>query len=213
MLSGTDPYSDQHYGVPGEIMFKDSPPEKVRRLPAPNGFTLPELLAVVAIVSVIAALALPSFNSLYEECCLKVAMTEIAAMIREAKQLACTDGSSYAVGFATGSGKISLISARGADGSWNTGDDRVMRSFLLQKKGGGLRFGYGDHGPLPGLAATADGVTFQSNNTLVCNADLTGNAGTVYLVSRCGAAMALTMNSRDFGYTLWRWNGSKWVRS
>jgi len=193
-------------------MSKDSSPEQIRRLPAANGFTLPELIVVVAIVIVIAALALPAFRSLYEGCCLKVAMTEIAAMIREAKQNACTDGSSYAVGFATGSGRISLISGRGADGSWNTGDDRVVRSFRLQEKGGGLRFGYGDHGPLPGLAATTDGVTFQSNNTLVCNPDLTGNAGTVYLVAPCGAAMALTMNSRDFGYTLWRWGGGKWER-
>jgi prepilin-type N-terminal cleavage/methylation domain-containing protein len=193
-------------------MSEDPSPNAVRRLPAPNGFTLPELLAVVAIVSVIAAFAFSAFSSFYEGCCLKVAITEIAAMIREAKQHALIEGSCYAVGFATGSGKISLISGRGPDGSWNTGDDQVLRSFRLQEKGGGLSFGYGEHGPLPGLAATGDGVTFQTNNALVCNPDLTGNAGTVYLVSRHGAAMALTMNSRDFGYTLWRWGGSKWEK-
>ena len=59
---------------------------------------------------------------------------------------------------------------------------------------------------------TEDGVTFQSNNTLVCNADMTGSAGTVYIISRRGAAMAVLMNSTDFGYSLWNWDGKKWVR-
>lgn len=32
------------------------------------------------------------------------------------------------------------------------------------------------------------------------------------LVSRCGSAMALAMNSHDFSYTLWRWGGGRWER-
>ena len=84
--------------------------------------------------------------------------------------------------------------------------------FRLSDKGGGLRFGYGSYGPLPGLAAASDGITFQSNNTLVCNGDLTGSAGTVYIISRSGSAMAITMNSSDFSYSMWRWIGKKWVR-
>jgi prepilin-type N-terminal cleavage/methylation domain-containing protein len=183
------------------------------RLPAPNGFSLPEILIAVALISFLAALAVPALSSLYEGCCVKATVTDIAGMIKEAKQRALIDGKSYAVGFAPATGKVSLISARGPDGIWNTGDDLVMRSFLLTDKGGGLRFGYGGHGPLSGLAATEDGVTFQTNNTLVCNIDLTGNAGTVYIVSRCGAAMALTMNSRDFSWTIWRWTGQRWVRT
>jgi len=182
------------------------------RLSAPYGFTLPEILVAVVVTAVLAALAVPAFSSLYEECCAKAAMAEIAGMIKEAKHQAFIDGRSYAVGFTPATGKVALISGSGPDGRWNTADDRIMRSFHLADKGGGLRFGYGDHGPLPGLAATADGVTFQTNNTLVCNADLTGNAGTVYLVSRCGAATALTMNSRDFSWTLWNWSGAKWKR-
>ena len=47
---------------------------------------------------------------------------------------------------------------------------------------------------------------------MVCNTDLTGNAGTVYLISRNGSAMAIVMNSTDFSYALWRWGGKKWQR-
>jgi len=212
MFSGNELCSEVHFGSSGYVMSKVPLSRASSRLPAPNGFSLPEMLVVIAIISVLALLAVPAFSSLYEECCVKVAVTEIAGMIKEAKQNALIDGKCYAVGFIPATGKVSLISGRGPDGNWNTGDDPVMRSFRLTDKGGGLRFGYGGHGPLTGLAATEDGVTFQTNNTLVCNPDLTGNAGTVYVVSRCGAAMALTMNSRDFGWTLWRWSGRKWVR-
>jgi Tfp pilus assembly protein FimT len=171
-----------------------------------------ELLTVVVVVGVISAIAIPSFSSYYEECCVNAAASEITGMIKEAKQKALTAEQYYAIGFNTDAGTVSLLSGRGHDGTWNTADDPVVRSLRLADKGGGLRFGYGTYGPLPGLASTTDGVTFQTNNTLVCNQDLTGNAGTVYLITRFGAAMAITMNSRDFGYTLYKRSGNRWVK-
>ena len=186
--------------------------EPLRAPRAAYGFTLVELLAVVAVIAAISAIAIPAFSSYYEECCISAAVSEITGMIKEAKQNALTAERYYAIGFDAGAGRVSLIAGRGADGTWNTADDQVVRSFRLADKGGGLRFGYGAYGPLPGLAETSDGVTFQTNNTLVCNPDLTGNAGTVYLITRAGSAMAITMNSRDFSWSLWKRSGKKWVR-
>ena len=177
-----------------------------------QGFTLTEIFIVLAIISVVSLVALPMLGTHYENACIKATMAEITGMIREAKQLALAAEKYYAVGFDPTGGKVSLISGRGADNQWNTDDDPVVRTFFLSSKGGSVRFGYGACGPLPGLAAAVDGVTFQTNNTLVCNPDLTGNAGTVYLTSPRGAAMAIVMNSEDFGYKLWRWDGKKWVR-
>jgi len=178
-----------------------------------GGFTLLELVIAVAVIGIISAMAIPAFSSIYGECCVKAVAWEIVDMIKEAKQHALVDDTYYALGFRTDSGTISLISDRGPDGGWNTGDDRVVRSLRLSDKGGGLRFGYGSYGPVPpDYAPVPDGVSFQSNNTLVCNPELTGNAGTVYISTASGAAVAITVNSRDFKCTLRRWDGTRWVK-
>lgn len=133
-------------------------------------------------------------------------------MIREAKQNALANEKYYAISFNTAEGRVSLLSGRGPDGEWNTPDDEVVRSFRLTEKGGGLSFGHGNFGPIPDHAVAPDGVSFPNNNTLICNPDLTGNAGAVYIRSASGAAMALTVNSQDYGYKMYRWSGEKWTK-
>lgn len=176
-----------------------------------GGFTLVELIMVVAVLGIVSAIAVPAARTYYEKCCVMAAATEITNMIKEAKQNTLCDNRYYGVGFDPVQGKVSLLADRGPDGTWNTGDEQVIRSFRLADKGG-VRFGHGAYGPLDGLAAAPDGISFQANNTLVCNPELTGNGGTVYLISGGGVAMAIGMNSEDLGYKLWRWDGSKWVR-
>jgi prepilin-type N-terminal cleavage/methylation domain-containing protein len=175
-----------------------------------GGFTLVEMLIVLTIAGILCAVAIPAVSSYYGECCVKSVMFEITGMIKEAKGNAAVDNQEYAIAFDPGQGKISLLADRGGDGDWNTDDDVVIRWVRLGSKGGGLCFGHGPYDPPDGLVSSDDGITF-SRNTLVCNTKLTGSSGTVYIRSSFGAAMALTMNSEDFGYTLRRWDGGKWV--
>lgn len=121
------------------------------------------------------------------------AVEEIIGMIREAKQNALCDARDYGVGFDPANTKVSLIAGKGADDKWNTADDQVIRTLRLADKGGGLKFSGGGHGPVEsGLAEPVDGVSFQYNNTIICNERLTGTAGAVYLISGSGVAMAIT---------------------
>lgn len=175
-----------------------------------EGFSLLELVVVLAIIICLGAIAMPVVASYYGNCVLKITMYDICQAIKEAKALAISSEQPLAVVFNTDNSTVALVSGRGMDGSWNTADDEVLRSFKVAGKGGGLHFGYGTCGPVPGLAATDDGVTFQASNSMVCNQDMTSNAGTVYLVNSQGGAMALTSNSSDVGYVLRRCANGVW---
>jgi len=175
------------------------------------GFTIMELLVTVAIIGIVAGVALPALSAYYGGCCLKAVVYEITGMIKEAKQSTLVTDSDHAVSFNTDSRKISLASGKGDDDQWSTDDDVIIRSLRLARKGGSLSFGYGSCGPVPDLVVSADGVTFP-NNTLVCNTKLSGSSGSVYIQSASGSFMAIVMNTKDYGYKLWRWDGGKWVK-
>ncbi len=171
------------------------------------GFTLFELLIVLSVIGILAAISCPLYSNIYQECCVRAAMTDIVNMVREVKASALS-GNYYAITFDTAGNKLTMISGKGADGKWNTDDDEKVRTIRLK---GGVRFGYGDHGPLPDLEDTSDGVSFPGN-IYICNDRMTGTAGTVYVMSSSGAARAIVINSIYEGYVLWKWSGSEWVK-
>ena len=174
-----------------------------------NGYSLVELVVVVSIMSILAAVATPVVATYYADCSMKMAVCEICEMVKEARGLALASNNPVAVSFAPTTTVISLVSDRGSDGRWNTADDTVIRSFRLANKAG-IRFGYGNCGPVPGLASEIDGITFQTNNSMVCNQEMSSNAGTVYLMVHDSRVTALTVNSMDTKITIRECRGGKW---
>jgi hypothetical protein len=175
-----------------------------------GGFTILEAITVLSILALLGMFSVPLFVQYYHECCVKVAMSDIVNMVREAKMKAL-DEKNHAIVFDAEKGTVTLYSEFLDDGKWNI-NDTFIRSIHLKNKGGGLRFGCGTYGPIPGHVAPNDGITFP-RNTAVFNDRLSSNAGTVYIITSTGAAMAVVVNSVDAGYALWRWNGKKWVRN
>lgn len=171
-----------------------------------RGFTLLELILVVAIISVMSAIAVPAFSSFYGDFRLKSVVREIRDLVRDAKLLSIQD-KPCAILFDPDKCMATLVSGKGADDEWGTGDDFVVRRLTLPD---GVRFGYGSRGPLKGRAEAEDGISFEYNR-FGCETGITGDWGAVYLQSQTGGAMVITVNSGEFNLRVYRWSGRSWV--
>ncbi|WP_139366832.1 hypothetical protein [Trichlorobacter thiogenes] len=160
-------------------------------------------------MSILVAIAVPVVATYHGNCAIRLATCEVCDIIREARALALTSNNPIAVTFAPVTTAVSLVSDRGGDGRWNTADDSVIRSFKLSNKAG-IHFGYGNCGPVPGLANEADGITFQTNNSMVCNQEMSSNAGTVYLMLCDSRVTALTVNSTNPKITIRECRCGQW---
>jgi prepilin-type N-terminal cleavage/methylation domain-containing protein len=176
-----------------------------------EGFTLLELVMVLSVVAILGSIAAPPCIRYYHSCCLKAAMLDIVQMVREGK-MRSLDGNDHALYFNAEEGTATLISNKGVDGKWNTGDDVVVRSLNLKDKGGSLKFGCESCSCIPTLVKPEDGISFM-NNIAIFNERLTGLcSGAVYISSSSGTAMAIVINTTDAGYKLWVWGGGNWVQ-
>jgi prepilin-type N-terminal cleavage/methylation domain-containing protein len=123
------------------------------------GYTLLELVLVLALVGILLGLAYPSLEGAYSHYQLKAAADEVRAAWVRARSRAVEDGRAYRFAIVPGHGNFRV--APDGDAYWGgggpPGDDPTGPAFLLEDAlPRGLRFTSGSDGPAPAWADSGD---------------------------------------------------------
>lgn len=179
-----------------------------------KGFSVLELIIVMAIIGILMAIAAPDFLGFSPRARLKSAALDIASIMQLARIKAIRDSSTWAIQFDTGSARYRVLSNDGGDDDWDDGDETVYRTVNLSDYPG---VSYGSNAtPLnrPGGSYPADGVSFGSNR-VVFNSDGSSGvpSGTVYVKNGDGDTFAVGTISATGRVKTWYYYGPAWVPS
>ena len=149
-----------------------------------DGFTIIELIVVIAVIGIIAAIAVPDFMSYLPDARLKSAARDVYSNLQMAKMGAIKSNSSWAVVFNASDGTYQVCSGKGADNSWGGTDNDVVKTVDLNDYGSGVTFGKGKATSPIGGTFGVDFITYSSPaNVAVMNARGTSNGGYAYLTN------------------------------
>ncbi len=185
-----------------------------------SGFTLMEVMTVVCIIGILAAIAIPAYSTWVPDYRLKSAARDLYSNLQRAKMGAIKNNTEWRVYFdnTVSPGRYFLCSGSGVDGSWNGpapmgGDDDVEMTFNLSAFEG-VDYGNGDAGSqIPGFGtgdsfgSAIDFVTDAANFTPRGTVDLRGY---VYLTNAKGTCYAVGTPSPAGVIVLRRWFSGAW---
>lgn len=194
----------------------------------PHGFTLVELIVVLAILGVISTLLVPSAGALLGDTRLRITAGELAGILHRTRALAIRHSTHVAVRF-TGreTGAVSFAFYRDGDGDGvlsadiRTGVDPVLQvPRLLDQLGNRVRFGFPPGPPArdPGspshlLAPDEDPIRFGTSDMASFDAFGGATPGSLFITdgrSRLAAVRVAGLSGRirvmfyDFGARVWR---------
>jgi type IV fimbrial biogenesis protein FimT len=188
----------------------------VRMREKESGFSLIELLVIMVIFAILAAIAIPAFSSWLPNYRLRQAARDVYSNLQRAKVNAIKSNSEWRIYFDTSvnPGRYFLCSGPGVNGAWENppilgGDDTVAMTFNLST--------YDDVDFGNGSAATGiDGWAFGapiSYATPVANFTSRGTVdltGYVYLSNARGSVFGVGTPSPAGVVVLKRFNGAAW---
>lgn len=135
-----------------------------------KGFTLIEMIVVVAIIGTLAGIAIPGFMKMAPGMRLKSAARDIVSNIQLSKAQALRDRKPYTIQFNPAGSTYTISNSDGIQKTVN----------LSEYKGVSFGSGFGKTSNDTGPDDESDGITFASN-AITFNADSTANTGGVYL--------------------------------
>jgi len=176
------------------------------------GFTILELMFVIVVIGIMAAIAAPNFLNYLPEMRLKSAARDLYSHLRLAKVGAIKSNSDWAIVFNADAGEYAVCSGKGADNSWGGLDNAVVKRVVLSAYGSGVTFGRGKATKPIGGTFGNDYITYSSPiNVAVMNSRSTGNSGYVYLTNSSNIS-CYGVGTRSSGVViLERWTGSDWA--
>jgi prepilin-type N-terminal cleavage/methylation domain-containing protein len=148
-----------------------------------DGFTIIELIIVIAVIGIMAAIAVPNFLSWLPQYRLKSAARDLHSNLQRTKIGAIKSNKKWAIVFNADARTYEVCSGKGPDNTWG-GTNDVVKKVILSDYGSGVTFGKGSAADPIGGTFGNDFITYSSpKNVVVMNSRGTGNSGYVYLTN------------------------------
>ncbi len=171
-----------------------------------DGFTMLELIIVIAVISVMAAIAVPNFLSWLPQYRLKSAARDLYSNLQRAKIGAIKSNKKWAIVFNADARTYEICSGKGPDNSWG-GTNDVVKKIVLSDYGSNITFGNGS-ATKPVATTFGNGITYsRPTDVAVLNSRGTSNSGYVYLTNSTNIA-CIAVGSSSSGvvkFLEWPW--------